>query len=69
MNVASGSLLPYGRRVRHRPGMRKFRAIPGVKFLNGGSRTFVYGKNEPLRSWPISAKELEEVAMGSETKE
>src|SRR6267378_145199 len=30
-------------------------------------RTLVYGKNDPFRSWPISANELEEVAMGSET--
>ena len=28
---------------------------------------FSYGKNDPFRSWPISANELEEVAMGSET--
>jgi hypothetical protein len=27
----------------------------------------VYGKNDPFRSWPISANELEEVTMGSET--
>jgi hypothetical protein len=42
----------------------------GVKFfksLTVGSRTLVYGKNDPFRSWPISANELEEVAMGSET--
>jgi hypothetical protein len=39
----------------------------GVKFLTDGSRTLVYGKNDPFRSWPISANELEEVAMGSET--
>ena len=32
-----------------------------------GRRTIDYGKNDPLRSWPISANELEEVAMGSET--
>src|ERR1700731_4100572 len=25
-------------------------------------RTLVYGKNDPFRSWPISANELEEVA-------
>ncbi len=37
------------------------------KSLTDGSRTLVYGKNDPFRSWPISANELEEVAMGSET--
>ena len=35
--------------------------------FSDGSRTLVYGKNDPFRSWPISANELEEVAMGSET--
>ena len=39
----------------------------GVKSLTDGSRTPVYGKNGPFRSWPISANELEEVMMGSET--
>jgi len=39
----------------------------GVKSLTEGSRTPVYAKNDPFRSWPISANELEEVAMGSET--
>ena len=38
----------------------------GVKSLTVGSRTLFYGKNDPFRSWPISANELEEVAMGSE---
>jgi hypothetical protein len=39
----------------------------GVKSLTDGSRALFYGKNDPFRSWPISANELEEVAMGSET--
>ena len=39
----------------------------GVKSLTDGSMAFVYGKNAPFRSWPISANELEEVTMGSET--
>ena len=39
----------------------------GVKSLTDGSRTPFYGKNDPFRSWPISANELEEVVMGSET--
>ena len=30
-------------------------------------RCLVYGKNDPFRSWPISANELEEVTIGSET--
>jgi hypothetical protein len=38
-----------------------------IKSLTDGSKTLVYGKNDPFRSWPISANELEEVAMGSET--
>jgi hypothetical protein len=37
------------------------------KAATPGARTVVYGKNDPFRSWPISANELEEVAMGSET--
>src|SRR5215470_1363335 len=37
------------------------------KTLTDGSRTLVYSKNDPLRSWPSSANELDEVAMGSET--
>ena len=47
---------------------RKARKRPGVlRLMTDGSRTLVYGKNDPFRSWPISANELEEVAMGSET--
>src|SRR5437899_5050704 len=48
---------------------RSHRASPeqGVKSLTNGSTTLAYVKNDPFRSWPISAKELVEVAMGSET--
>ena len=35
--------------------------------LTDGSRTFVYGRKDPFRSWPSSANELVEVTMGSET--
>ena len=37
------------------------------QILTNGSRTLVYGKNDPFRSRPISANELEEVTMGSQT--
>jgi len=46
---------------------RDTRPEHGVKSLTNGSRTLVYGKKDPFRSWPISANELEEVTMGSET--
>jgi hypothetical protein len=46
---------------------RDTRPKHGVKSLTDGSRTFVYGKNDPFRSWPSSANELVEVTMGSET--
>lgn len=44
-------------------------SLPSPKARNTNTRPvrMLYGKNDPFRSWPISANELKEVAMGSET--
>ncbi len=62
-NLASFAARDRGRERRPATPVHKH----GVKSLTDGSRTLVYGKNDPFRSWPISANELEEVTMGSET--
>ena len=48
-------------------GIRDAPPAHSVKSLTAGPMTSFYGKNDPFRSWPISANELEEVAIGSET--
>jgi len=42
----------------------RYRSVPDFLKL---PPDLYYGKNDPFRSWPISANELEEVTMGSET--
>src|SRR6266436_2121880 len=53
--------------VDDRAGRRRGVESQSQSYITRKPKALVYGKNDPLRSWPISANELVEVSMGSET--
>jgi hypothetical protein len=60
--------LQTSRKATATPRPRYQKPEPGAPgAAHPAQRTLVYSKNDPFRSWPISANELKEVAMGSET--